>query len=131
MSKTPKLTTRAVSLAVGMLLLASCGIDPDVQPDQSVKTLHIPSGMTEIGIHVQPTSVIDGDHVDVLMMDEGQETIMLQNVEVLAYDRKENLVWLVVTKEDADRVMQGVTPQQFRLISLPVSDYVGGAAKTP
>src|SRR6266446_4711716 len=95
------LTVRTLYLATGMLLLAACGNERD----RSVTTLHMRPGLTEIGIHVQPISVASGDHVDVLMMDKGQETIVLENVEVLIYDQNDNLVWLAVTKEDAQRVM--------------------------
>jgi len=62
--------------------------------------------MTEIAIHGQQISVAPGDHVDVLMIDQGQESIVLQDVEVLIYAQKDNIVELAVTKEDAERVMQ-------------------------
>src|SRR5438552_316682 len=79
------LTARTLCLAVGMLLLASCGSGPDM----GVTTLHTPQGMERIGIPVAPIFVAPGDHVDVVMIQKGQEIIVLQNVEVLLYGRDE------------------------------------------
>jgi hypothetical protein len=78
-------TARTLCLAVGMLLLASCGSGPDM----GVATVHIPQGMKRIGIPVAPIFVEPGDHVDVVMIQKGQEIVVLQNVEVLLYDRNE------------------------------------------
>jgi Flp pilus assembly protein CpaB len=116
MSKAPKLTARTLCLVAAMFQLASCGIDPDVQPDGAVTTLHIPAGMTEVDIPVQKdTSVIPGDHVDVLMMDKGQEITVLQNVEVLLYFRSDSRVYILVTPDDAQTVMHAEIRSPFQL----------------
>ena len=121
------LTARAVCLAVGMLLLASCGSGPDM----GVTTVHIPQGMKRIGIPVAPIFVAPGDHVDVVMIQKGQEIVVLQNVEVLLYDRRDDprdesleslfaasgsslvvdSVDLAVTEEDRIRFVQEVMQQ--------------------
>jgi hypothetical protein len=96
------LTARTFCLAVGMVLLASCGSERDT----GVMHFH---GMAGLVISVEPISVAPGDHVDVVMVDKRQEIVVLQNMEVLAYDRHDNLIDSVTvksTEEDRDRFMQ-------------------------
>ena len=96
------LTTRTLCLAVGVLLLASCGSERDTGMPHF-------QGMARLLVDVEPISVVPGDHVDVVMVDKGQEITVLQDMEVLTYDRRNNLfdsVGLAVTEEDRDRFMQ-------------------------
>ena len=96
------LTTRTFWLAVGILLLASCGSERDTGMPHF-------QGMARLLVDVEPISVVPGDRVDVVMVDKGQEITVLQNMEVLTYDRRNNLfdsVGLAVTEEDRDKFMQ-------------------------
>jgi len=70
--------------------------------------------MRGVSIRVQQdVTVAPGDHVDVLVMDKGEEVIVLQNVEVVTRD--ENIVQFLVSPEDARLVMQGGERGQFRV----------------
>ena len=105
------LTARVLCVA-GILLLASCGNEPN----RTLPTPYTPPGMRAVTIIVkQDISVAPRDHVDLLAMDKGQEVVVLQNVEVVTRD--ENVVQFVVTPEDAKRVEQAVKLGQepFRL----------------
>ena len=104
------LTVRALCLAISMLVLASCGSEPD----RIVATLNIPPGMRAVSILVQQDiSIAPGDHVDVLIIGKEESRIVLQNVEVVTRD--ENVVQFIVTLEDARLVMQAGERGQFKL----------------
>jgi Flp pilus assembly protein CpaB len=103
------LTVRVLWVAE-MLLLASCGNEPN----RILPNLNIPPGMRGVSIRVQQNvAAAPGDHVDVLVMDKGEEVIVLQNVEVVTRD--ENIVQFLVSPEDAHRIEQAVERGQFRL----------------
>jgi Flp pilus assembly protein CpaB len=105
------LTARALCLAVEMLLLASCGNEPN----RILSNISIPPGMRAVIIIVkQDISAAPGDHVDLLAMDKGVEVIVLQNVEVVTRD--ENIVQFLVSPEDAHLIEQAVERgQRFHL----------------
>ena len=105
------LRARAPCLAIGMLLLASCGSERD----RIMPAFPIPPGMRAVSILVhEDISVAPGDHVDVLVIEKGQESrIVLQNVEVVTHD--DNVVQFVVSPEDARLVMQAGQRGQFQL----------------
>jgi uncharacterized lipoprotein YajG len=107
--RTHIMTARTFCLAAGILLLASCGNEPNrIHP-----TLDVPPGMRGVTIIVkQDIAVAAGDRVDVLAMDKGQEVTVLRNVEVVARD--ENIVQFVVSPENAKRVEQAVKQGQFK-----------------
>ena len=114
------LTARTFWLAVGILLLASCGSERDT----GVTHFHMPQGIAGLVMSVEPISVAPGDHVDVLTVDKGQEIVVLQNMEVLAYDRRDNSIDSVTiksTEEDRNRFMQEIMQQpQDRDIFKPI-----------
>src|SRR6266852_1203860 len=93
-----------LSLAVWVLLLASCG----KEPYRSLPTVRIPPGMRAVSILVhEDISVAPGDHVDVLIIGEGKESsTVLRNVEVVAEDQKVGVVEFFVSPDDAQRVTQ-------------------------
>jgi Flp pilus assembly protein CpaB len=67
--------------AILLLLLASCGNERY----RSQPTVRIPPGMRAVSILVHDISVAPGDHVDVLIIDKGQESgPVLKNVEVVS-----------------------------------------------
>ena len=105
------LTARASCLAIGMLLLASCGSEPD----RILPAFPIPEGTRAVSILIhQDISVVPGDHVDVLVIEKGQQSrIALQNVEVVTHD--DNVVQFVVSPEDAQRVGQASERGPFQL----------------
>jgi Flp pilus assembly protein CpaB len=104
------LTVRALCLAISMLVLASCGSEPD----RILATLNIPPGMRAVSILVQQDiSIAPGDHVDVLIIGKEERRIVLQNVEVVTRD--ENVVQFIVTLEDARLIMQAGERGQFKL----------------
>jgi len=113
----PQLVTKLVTcsacimLAVGILLLASCGNEPN----RTLPTPYTPPGMRAVSIIVkQDISVAPRDHVDLLAMDEGQEVVVLQNVEVVT--RYENIVQFVVSPDDAHLIERAVEQgQRFHL----------------
>lgn len=96
------LAVRVFCLAVWILLLASCAS----QPNRTLPTPYIPPGMRAVSIMVKQNMAAPGDHVDLLVIDKGQEQIVLKNVEVVTRD--ENVVQFLVSSEDAKRVQQAV-----------------------
>ena len=96
------LTVRVLWVA-GILLLVSCGNEPD----RILPVPYIPPGMRAVTIIVKQDIVVaPKDHVDLLGVDKGQEVIVLQNVEVVMRD--ENILQFVVNPEDAHRIEQAV-----------------------
>jgi|GraSoiStandDraft_41_1057321.scaffolds.fasta_scaffold2729013_2 Flp pilus assembly protein CpaB len=104
---------RLMSLAILVLLLASCGNEPY----RSLPAVRIPPGMRAVKILVHENiSVAPGDHVDVLVIGEGKESsTVLQNVEVVEEDQKVGVVEFFVSPDDAQRVTQAGERGQFRL----------------
>ena len=69
------LTARALCLAVAMLLLASCGNEPN----RILPNISIPPVMRAVIIIVkQDISAAPGDHVDLLAMDKGVEVMQVE-----------------------------------------------------
>src|SRR6266566_3269217 len=108
--RTIMLTVRTALAALAMLLLVSCGNEPD----RIMPAFSIPPDMRAVGLFVPKDSTIaPGDHVDVLVMEKGQENIVLQNAEVVK--RYEHVIQIIVSPEDAKRVMQAGERGQFQV----------------
>jgi Flp pilus assembly protein CpaB len=103
---------RLISVAILVLLLASCGNEPY----RSLPLVRIPAGMRAVKILVHENiSVAPGDHVDVLVIGGGKESTVLQNVEVVEEDQRVGVVEFFVSPHDAQRVTQAGERGQFRL----------------
>jgi Flp pilus assembly protein CpaB len=113
----PKLATNVIVgklllMCVVLALLLSCGDSVHVVP-----MVQIPAGMRGLAIHIdEGTSVVPGDHVDVLVVGKGQETnTVLENVEVAAAEEEYGIVTFLVSPDDAQKVTKAGEQGRFRL----------------
>jgi hypothetical protein len=108
-------------IPAALAFLVSCGTTS--QPI-AIPSVRIPVGMRMVSIRLERVSIKVGDHVDVVALDEGHETPVLSNVEVVALtnvDAKRDVVSLIVSPDDTQKLVEASQQHKVRLRSTSAS----------